>query len=368
MIPQPLKKGRLEYMARGLRLVRSDYDIVKEMIETGEIFEDFTYVEAINRIFKWYMGEENLSFEDAIKATEDWLEENGVKFTHEAVIDKCKWHLDKKGQLKQKLIQIDKVEIYENEIEMINSLPNADVKRAYFTMMIYCKLRKQRELEPYNKLINGYNEFLSYCDGQISTKREVESINWLFQNGYIDVPLDDLDAYYYTGVEPSGKVAYEIDGTKLGKKDLKEVYIKLFGRPIKEKKVKKVHKIMVIDLLQENGHIVLDSPKDVIKFLEEQGIKENGNLNKILKRMKYALQNYTFVTVLSEDKDWLCGAEVIQRSLQTYSKKALKAIPNHVMRAMFERAEDFKDMDINRIKWCVLKNDKTKSLSSKFRR
>jgi hypothetical protein len=344
------------------------------MLETGEIFEDFTYVEAINRIFKWYMGEEGLSFEDAVEATEDWLKENGVEFTHEAVIDKCKWHLDKKGQLKQKLMQVDKVEIYENEIEMINSLPNADLKRAYFTMMIYCKLRKQRELEPYNKLINGYNEFLSYCDGQISVKREVESINWLFQNGYIDVPLDDLNGYYYTGVEPSGKVVYEIDGTKLGKSDLKEVYIKLFGRPIKEKKVKEVYKIMVIDLLQEKGYVIKDSPKDVIKFLKEQDIKENGNLNKILKHKKYAIQNYTFVTVLSENEDWLRGAEILQRSLQPCSRKVLTAIRSDIIKHIFIcdsmniELQEKRHGKAPNIKWCVSKKDDKQSLASKLRR
>ena len=68
---------------KGLRLVRSDFDIVQEMIETGELFEGFTYAEAINRLFKWYMGEENLSFDEAVSATEDWLDENGVYYSHE---------------------------------------------------------------------------------------------------------------------------------------------------------------------------------------------------------------------------------------------------------------------------------------------
>jgi transcription antitermination factor NusG len=355
-------------MARGLRLVRSDFDIVEEMIKTGEIFEDFTYVEAINRIFKWYMGEENLSFEHAIKATEDWLKENGVEFTHEAVIDKCKWHLDKKGQLKQKLIQVDKVEIYENEIEMINSLPNADLKRAYFTMMIYCKLRKQRELEPYNKLINGYNEFLSYCDGQISVKREVESINWLFQNGYIDVPLDDLNGYYYTGVEPSGKVVYEIDGTKLGRNDLKQAYLELFGEKSK--------RVMIIDLKKESGYdAIKDTRKDVVNYLKEQGAKtDSSNTRKIIVHEKYMAGDYTLVEVQMENELWIRGAEILQRSLQPCSRKVFKTIPQHIMREIFTcdsmniELQEKRHGKAPNIKWCVSKRDDKQSLASKLRR
>ena len=348
-------------MAKGLRLVRSDYDITKEMIENGELFEGFTYVEAINRLFKWFMGEEGLDFEDAVEATEDWLDENGVYYSHELVVDKCKWCLDKDGELKSRLIKLDVVEIYESEIQMIKSLPNANLKHAYFTMMVSCKLRQQRGLEPWNKLYNGYNEYLSYSGGQISVKEEIKSLNWLQQNGYIDVPLDDLDCYYYTGVEGSGKVVYKIDGTKLGRNDFKDIYATLFGE--------KNNRIMLIDLMQESGYVPFDTITDVIEHLKEQGIKtSNTNVNKILHHTKYALgkdKRYTVVEILHEDEEWIRGAELLQRSLEPCAKVAFKTIPSHIMRAVFDKADEVKH---DNIKWLVYKKDDKQSLASKLRR
>ena len=346
---------------KGLRLVRSDFDIVQEMIETGELFEGFTYAEAINRLFKWYMGEENLSFDEAVSATEDWLDENGVYYSHEAVVDKAKWCLNKKGELKDKLIKLDVVEIYENEIQMIKQLPNTHIKRAYFTMMVSCKLRKQREQEPWNKLYNPFEEFVAYCGGKFSAKTEkIEGLNWLQQNGYIDVPLDDLDGYYYTGVEGSGKVVYEIDGTKLDRDNFGKIYADLF--------FEKTYKIMVIDLDQERGYVLKDSITDVIEYLKEQGVKtSNGNINKILNHDKYAIQQrYTLVRVLYENEDWLRGAEILQRSLEPCAKVALKQVSPYVIHAMFQQAQFIQD-DYENIRWFVYKKDDKQSLVSKLR-
>lgn len=358
---------------RGLRLVRSDFDITKEMIETGELFEGFTYVEAINRLFKWFMGEENLSFDEAIEATEGWLDENGVYYSHDSVVNKCKWCLDKKGELKDKLIKLDVVKIYENEVQMIKSLPNTTLQRAYFTMMVSCKLRKQRELEPWNKLYNSFNEFLSYCNGQISVKTEIESLNWLQQNGYIDVPLDDLSCYYYTGIEGSGKVVYELDGTKLAKSDFQKEYENIIS------KQKQPSKTMVIDLMQDSGYIIKDSREQVGDYLKEQGINTSaGNMRKIVKHEKYMVGDYTLVEISTNIKDeelelWLRGAEILQRSLQPYSRKAFKTIPSHIMRAIFDGCsvevakKEMKNEKEPSIKWCVNKKDDKQSLASKLR-
>ena len=348
-------------MAKGLRLVRSDYDITKEMIETGELFEGFTYVEAINRLFKWFMGEEGLDFEEAVESTEDWLDENGVYYSHELVVDKCKWCLDKNGELKSKLVKLDVVEIYESEIQMIKSLPNANLKHAYFTMMVSCKLRQQRGLEPWNKLYNGYNEYLSYSGGQISVKEEIKSLNWLQQNGYIDVPLDDLSCYYYTGVEGSGKVVYEIDGTKLGRDDFKEIYSILFSE--------KETKYMVIDLMQESGYIIKNSKNATVKYLKEQGVNASDrNITRIIEHEKYMAGDFTVVEIQMENDLWIRGAEILQRSLQPCAKVAFKAIPSHIMRDIFI------DSSINMalheeeptIKWCVYKKDDKQSRVSKL--
>lgn len=354
-------------MAKGLRLVRSDYDITKEMIENGELFEGFTYVEAINRLFKWFMGEEGLSFEDAVDATEDWLDENGVYYSHGTVVDKCKWCLDKNGELKSRLIKLDVVKIYENEVQMIKSLPNTTLQRAYFTMMVSCKLRQQRGLEPWNKMYNSFNEYLSYCNGQISVKTEIESLNWLQQNGYIDVPLDDLNCYYYTGVEGSGKVIYEIDGTKLGREDFQKEYAKLF--------VERIHKVMVVDLMQESGYELKDGRNPVVTHLKQQGINtSNGNVSKIVRHEKYIVGDYTLVEVQFEDELWMRGAEILQRSLQPYSRKAFKTIPQHMMREIFIDSsinmalKERKEGQEPTIKWCVSKKDDKQSLASKLRR
>lgn len=345
---------------RGLRLVRSDWDITKEMIETGELFEGFTYTEAINRLFKWFMGEENLSFDEAVSATEDWLDENGVYYSHEAVVDKAKWCLNKKGELKDKLIKLDVVEIYENEIQMIKQLPNLDLKRGYFTMMIYCKLRKLRGQEPWNKLFDSFNSFVEYGGGNYTLKTEIENLSWLQQNGYIDVPLDDLGCYYYTGVEGSGKVVYEIDGTKLGKDDFSKIYMDLFSE--------KTYKIMVIDLEKESGYILMDTIKDVIDYLKEQGIKTSkGNINKILNHDRYAIQQrYTLVRTLREDEEWLRGAELLQRSLEPCAKVALKQVSPYIIHAMFQQAQCIQD-DHEKIRWFVYKKDDKQSLVSKLR-
>ena len=313
------------------------------------------------------MGEENLSFDEAVSATEDWLDENGVYYSHEAVVDKAKWCLNKKGELKEKLIRLDVVEIYENEIQMINSLPNTILKRAYFTMMVSCKLRKQREQEPWNKLYNPFNEFFYYSGAKFNAKtEEIESLNWLQQNGYIDVPLDDLDCYYYTGVEGSGKVVYKIDGTKLDRDNFKKIYADLF--------VEKTYKIMVIDLRQESGYVLKDNKTDVIDYLKEQGIKtSNGNITKIIKHEKYAVGgDYTLVEVQFEDELWMRGAEILQRSLEPCSRIALKAIPPHIIRGMLitdsvnvaMQEQEGKEPEI---KWLVYKKDDKQSLVSKFR-
>lgn len=352
---------------KGLRLVRSDFDIVQEMIETGELFEGFTYAEAINRLFKWYMGEENLSFDEAVSATEDWLDENGVYYSHEAVVDKAKWCLNKKGELKDKLIKLDVVEIYENEIQMIKQLPNLDLKRGYFTMMMYCKLRKLRGQEPWNKLFDSFNSFVEYGGGKYGIKTEIENLSWLQQNGYIDVPLDDLGCYYYTGVEGSGKVVYKIDGTKLGKSDFQKECEKLLKESIK--------KIMVIDLKQESGYVLKDDKSDVIDYLKEQDIKtSNGNITKIMKHEKYAVGgDYTLVEVQFEDELWMRGAEIIQRSLEPYSRVALKQIPPHVIRGMLitdsvnVAMQEQEENIIPEIKWIVYKKDDKQSLVSKLK-
>lgn len=294
-------------------LICNDYDLVKGMINSGEIECFYSFHQNVDRLYRYFVTVDGLSYEDAFDKVCEWLSSAGEPYSMDVVQNICNNATTKDGVHELKRIN-EPIRIYESDVELLDTLPNEQLKRIYFTMMVYNKIRKANGKDD-NKLFHSVGEYYNYNSSRsLKNDEQRQAVRYLFQNGYIDCPLDELYGLYYTGTEETGQVVYEI--TKgFDSKNFQKHYDIVVGKPI-----------MVIDLTVDKGHVIYNSVGD---YVDEVPV-DRSNLDRVLKHDKFRLDTYTYIEVPKKyvnDKQWLDKAECIQRSLEPHYRKIKKLKP-----------------------------------------
>lgn len=326
-----------------MTLANDDYTITKEMVETNEFNEIYTPKKVIGLLLRYFLFEENLTLEDTIKKIEKFFDDNEKYYKDGYIGELCEEFSRSKGF--KPLKRLETIKLYESDIKVINSLPNQDVKRTYLTMMIENKINRQLRTkeENMNTMFYEFYQYTNYCTGKsgITRPKSNEILKYLQQNGLIDVPLFELDRMYYTAPQESGKVLYELDPTKLDKKNLLQQFYIIFGKGTSKKIDTDCY--MIIDLTKPFGNVVVRGIEEVKKHLISQGVKKSLvsdiRIEKVLQRKQYLLdKNFDFTIVRVEDNDdkkYLLSVECMQRDIVECSRKLYQTVPIMILEIFF---------------------------------
>lgn len=317
-----------------LTLLSDDFTITKEMVETNQPNEDFSDLQIINRLFRYYTFEENLTLEKSVEKIEQFLKDNKKEVSNGYVKELCENYTKNEKAFKP-LRNLESIQLYESDVALIKSLPNQNTRKVYFVMMMENKIRRTLEVKEPDTMYYDFYQYTGYLDGTSLTRTEShEVLKYLQKYNLIDVPLFELNKMYYVYQPESGKAKYTVDSTKLDRKNLLQQFYDIFGKGLV------IEDIMVIDLMQPVGHVIKHGKSEVQEYLKENGSKKDYSaITKVINHEKYLLGDFTAVVIKKDDKKYLLEVELLQRSMQPYTKKLFTTIPQMYTYYLFELLE-----------------------------
>lgn len=282
-------------------MVINEVKVIEGIIDGDAIPSYYTTGCVVDRLFRYYKFEMNLSQDETLRKVVEVLERNKVIVSMSVL----KQFLNSK----EKITPLRKHEgegivLYKKEVDKILALKNIREQRIMFGMLIMQKVKNLNRKTSSNIFYDRWDEIFLYTG--ISGENLKNSIlHSLHQQGYITVPLFEegiiINVLAYNELDE--EIVYVIDDA-----DLTD-YTKYFDRMIED------NKEYILEICVESGDCIVHDG-GVRKVGATKGISPS-NICKVLKLDKLTLNGSMFVKVNST----IAHSKDLQRKVKNYYMK-----------------------------------------------